>query len=76
VGRLRIRKKYLRIKEDTYELLCNILTFLLKKSRNVGLIKKKDRNEREFRAFNKIIPFYNILGKLLIILFIFRSRIF
>jgi hypothetical protein len=48
------RGKYLKIKKNTYELLYNTLTLLLKEPRNAGLRKEENRDEGEFRAFNKI----------------------
>ena len=76
MGRLRTREKYLRIKEDAHELLYDILTLLLEKFKSAGLMKEKDRGEKEFKAFDKITLSYNISGKLLIISSIFRSRMF
>jgi hypothetical protein len=76
MGRLRTREKYLKIKKDAHELPCNILTLLLKEPKSAGLMKEKDRDKEEFKTPNEIIPFYNILGKSLIILSIFRSRMF
>jgi hypothetical protein len=55
VRRLYTRGKYLGIKGDAHELFYGILTFLSEESKNVRLRKKEDRDEREFRAFNKII---------------------
>jgi hypothetical protein len=77
VRELYTREKYLRIKRNAHELFYDILTFLLGKPRSAGLKKKENRGEGEFRAPNKIILFYNILDKsLIIILFILSSRIF
>jgi hypothetical protein len=76
VGRICIRGKYLRIKGDAHELLCNILTLLLGEFRSAGLKKEENRGEEKFRAFNKIIFFCDISGKSLIILFIFILRMF
>jgi hypothetical protein len=56
MGRLCTREKSLKIKEDIHELPCNILTFLLKKTKSAELKKKENRGERKFRASDKIIP--------------------
>jgi hypothetical protein len=63
VKRLCTREKYLKIKKDIHELPYNTLTFLPEKPKNAGLIKKGDRDEKEFRAFNKIISFIFFTGK-------------
>jgi hypothetical protein len=62
VGRLYIRKKYLGIKGNVYELLWDILAFLLGKSKNLkkelinssfptGIVKEEGRDKRKFRIF-------------------------
>jgi hypothetical protein len=54
MGRLCTREKYLKIKGNAHELPCDILTLLPEESKNAGLKKEKDRDERELRALNKI----------------------
>jgi hypothetical protein len=44
-------------RKKAHELFYNILTFLPKKFRSVGLMKKENRGEKKFKAFNKIISF-------------------
>jgi hypothetical protein len=62
--RLCTREKYLKIKEDAYELSCDTSALLLKKSKSLrkrlvdlsfstGAIKETDRGEKEFRAPGK-----------------------
>jgi hypothetical protein len=51
MGRVRRRKEYLRIKKNTHELPCDILTLLLKESKSAGLKKEKDRGEEKLRIF-------------------------
>jgi hypothetical protein len=55
MGRLRTREKYLKIKENAHELFYGTSTLLPEKSKSAGLIKKKNRGEKEFKAFNKIL---------------------
>jgi hypothetical protein len=68
VERLCTRGKYLEIKENAHELPCDILAFLPEESKSlrkesvnsffiIRLIKEKDRDKKEFRAFDKIIFF-------------------
>jgi hypothetical protein len=63
MGRLCTRRKYLKIKRDAHELPCGILTLLLGKFRNAESIKKENRGEGEFKAFNKIISPTPFTGK-------------
>jgi hypothetical protein len=63
MGSLCTREKYLKIKRNAHELSYNTLTFLLRKPRNAGLIKKKDRGEEEFRAPNKITSLISFIEK-------------
>jgi len=73
MGGLYTRRKYLKIKGDAYELFYNILTFLLKESKNAGLIKEKNRGEKEFRVFDKITSFTFPTGKDFNLIILFNS---
>jgi hypothetical protein len=56
VRKLCTREKYLKIKENAYELPYGISALLLGKPKNAGSKKKKNRDEGEFKAPDKIIP--------------------
>jgi hypothetical protein len=72
VGRLCTRGKYLRIKENAYELPYSILTFLLGESKSAELRKEEDRGKRELRVPDKII----FLAVLAVNSFISKFRMF
>jgi hypothetical protein len=66
MGRLRTREEYLKTERNVYELLWNTSAFLSGKSKSLkkgsvnpsfptGTVKEIDRDEEEFKAFNKTI---------------------
>jgi hypothetical protein len=63
MGRLCIREKYLKIEKDTHELPYGILTLLSEEPRSAELIKEKNRDEGEFKVFNKITSPIPSVGK-------------